>query len=411
TVTKTTVTTVTTGTIEKPAAPQKTSWFRRLASGAADAAGAVAKGATGAVQGAAHATGSVVKGTAGAVAGVATGVVATAVVVSTGALDKVDGVWKRTVKVLTTQKAHVDERAPMAKTSYVYYDDEDVFDAELVQKDTGVTYKTQLLFDTKTNAYYIYILHGEEVSTEGPFETIEQAKESFQIIYQKKTGVAWTERTTTVSEHWTYEVKTYETFEVEEEIEEIVEEEEVKVILEQEKTTTTEERTVTKDIEIITEGETVVTETTKTVVEEAEVVKTQDVVLEHKDRGIAVEVKETKVKKAEFVADDDSSDESDAEETVTKTTETTITVGTIEKPAVTQKTSWFRRLASGAADAAGAVAKGATGAVQGAAHATGSVVKGTAGAVAGVATGVVATAVVVSTGALDKVDGVWKRTV
>ncbi|KAG0217122.1 hypothetical protein BGW41_000653, partial [Actinomortierella wolfii] len=123
--------------------------------------------------------------------------------------------------VLTTRKAHVDDRAPIAKTSYVYYDDEEVFDAELTQKETGLTYKTQLLFDSKVNKYYIYILYGEEVKLEGPYETIEEAKESFLVIYKEKTGIAWTERTTAVSEQWTYEVKTYETFETVEEVEEI----------------------------------------------------------------------------------------------------------------------------------------------------------------------------------------------
>ncbi|KAF9156576.1 hypothetical protein DFQ26_009301, partial [Actinomortierella ambigua] len=365
---KTTTTTVTVGHIEQPA---KTSWLKKLT-------GKVSSG---------------VSGTTKAIAGGAIAAIGGAVIASSGALEKVDGVWKRTVKVLLTQKAHADERAPMAKTSYVYYDDEDVFDAELVRKDTGVTYKTQLLFDTKTQAYYIYVLYGEEVTVEGPFETVEKAKESFQIIYQKQTGVAWTERTTTVSEHWTYEVKTYETFEVEEEIEEILEEEEAKIVLEEQ--VKIGDRSETKTSTVIIHDDAVQEERFKTEVEGADVTKTEEQVIVHEETKSTVEV--TKEVKEEV---ESSSDESDSEETVIKTTVTSVTTGTIEKPAAPQKTSWFRRLASGAADAATSVAHGA-----------GSVVKGTAGAVAGAATGVVATAVVVSTGALDQVDGVWKRTV
>ncbi|KAF9117984.1 hypothetical protein BG015_006780, partial [Linnemannia schmuckeri] len=82
-----------TGVATQPAVPKGTSWFRRVANGA-DAAAAGAGNA------------------------------------ASGALTKVDGVWKRTVQVLTTRKAHVDSVAPIAKTSYVYYDDE-VYDAVL----------------------------------------------------------------------------------------------------------------------------------------------------------------------------------------------------------------------------------------------------------------------------------------
>ncbi|KAF9159960.1 hypothetical protein DFQ26_006003, partial [Actinomortierella ambigua] len=180
---KVVTTTQETGVVVQPAVSKKTSWFRRLASGAADAAA--------------------------------------------GALEQVDGVWKRSVEVLTTQKAHVDERAPIAKTAYVYYDDEDVFDAQLTETSTGVTYKTQLLFDSKTQTYYIYILYGEEVKMEGPFETLEQAKAAFLVIYKEKTGIAWGQRKDTVSDQWSYEIKTYETFETKEVIEEVVEDYEV----------------------------------------------------------------------------------------------------------------------------------------------------------------------------------------
>ncbi|KAF9078930.1 hypothetical protein BGX23_005687, partial [Mortierella sp. AD031] len=90
-ITKIITTTKETGVVAQPAVTKKTSWFRRLADGAAVAAAG-----------------------AGAAA--------------SGAMTQVDGVWKRSVQVLTTRKAHVDAVAPIAKTSYVYYDDE-VYDA------------------------------------------------------------------------------------------------------------------------------------------------------------------------------------------------------------------------------------------------------------------------------------------
>ncbi|KAF9945606.1 hypothetical protein BGZ72_001178, partial [Mortierella alpina] len=116
-----------TGVVAQPAAPKKSSWFCRALTGAE----AVALGA-------------------GAVAvGVAAGAASGAGNVASGALTKVDGVWKRTVQVLTTRKAKVDHVCPIAKTAYVYYDDE-VYDSVLTEKSTGITYVTQLIFDIET---------------------------------------------------------------------------------------------------------------------------------------------------------------------------------------------------------------------------------------------------------------------
>ncbi|KAG0220250.1 hypothetical protein BGW41_007972, partial [Actinomortierella wolfii] len=305
----TTVTKVDEVAVVQPAVTQKTSWFRRLASGAGAAAA--------------------------------------------GALTQVDGAWKRAVDVVTVKRAEVDSRAPVSKTSYVYYDDEEVFDAQLTEKSTGVTYKTQLIYDEKVNKYYIYILYGEEVKLEGPFETVEKAKESFQVIYKEKTGIAWQERETTVSEQWSYEVKTYETIETTETIEEIVDNKEAEVIVSTQKETVVGDVVTKETIETTVEREQVVSEVDTKVVEvggqtvetEVTVVKTEAEVevVEHK---VIDTVKEVEVKE-------------DVKE-VTETTATVIETGVIAKPAVTEKTSWFRRLASGAADAAGAVAKGAS---------------------------------------------------
>ncbi|KAF9133005.1 hypothetical protein BG015_003633, partial [Linnemannia schmuckeri] len=199
-ITKVITTTKETGVVAQPAVTKSTSWFRKLAAGAGAAAA--------------------------------------------GALTQVDGVWKRSIQVLTTRKAHVDSVAPIAKTSYVYYDDE-VYDAVLVEKSTGVTHVTQLLYDSATTKYYVYYRWGEtDYKLDGPHDTVESAKATFQITYRENFGVQWEERETTVSERFTYEVKTYETFETTEEIEEIVEDYEISEVVAQEKVVIEDERVV-----------------------------------------------------------------------------------------------------------------------------------------------------------------------
>ncbi|KAF9081901.1 hypothetical protein BGX29_004193, partial [Mortierella sp. GBA35] len=200
-----------TGIVAEPAVTKKTSWFRRLADGA-DGAAAAAAGA-------------------GAAA--------------SGVMIQVDGVWKRSVhQVLTTRKAHVDAVAPIAKTSYVYYDDE-VYDAVLTEKSTGITYVIQLLFDSSINKYYVYIRWGEtDYKLDGPHETIESAKTAFKITYHHKFDVKWEQREIVVSERFSYEIKTYKTFETVEDIEEIVEDYEVSGVVAKEQVVIEDERVV-----------------------------------------------------------------------------------------------------------------------------------------------------------------------
>ncbi|KAF9536755.1 hypothetical protein BGW38_010131, partial [Lunasporangiospora selenospora] len=112
------------GVVAKPAVSTGSSWFRRAITGA----GAVVVGGAAVVAGAGvavvHGAGHVASGAGHA---------------ASGALEKVDGVWRRTVQVLTTRKAKVDHVCPIANKAFVYYD-EDVYDATLVDKSTGVTH-------------------------------------------------------------------------------------------------------------------------------------------------------------------------------------------------------------------------------------------------------------------------------
>ncbi|KAF9308514.1 hypothetical protein BG003_010986 [Podila horticola] len=99
-----------------------------------------------------------------------------------------------------------------------------VYDSVLTEKSTGVTYITQLLHDAKVKAYYVYVRWGEtNYKLDGPHETIESAKSAFHVSYKERFGLEWETRETSVSERWTYEIKTYETFEETDYIEEVVE--------------------------------------------------------------------------------------------------------------------------------------------------------------------------------------------
>ncbi|KAF9307936.1 hypothetical protein BG003_011837, partial [Podila horticola] len=308
-----------TGVVEKPAAPKGISWFKKVI-GAGAAAGVVGAGTV--VAGAVIAGGAVKSGTEHVTSGavhVASGVGSAAL----GSLEKVDGVWKRTVQVLTTRKAHVDAIAPIAKTSYVYYDDE-VYDSVLTEKSTGVRYITQLLYDTKTSAYYVYLRWGEtDYKLDGPHDTIESAKSAFQVTYKERFGLEWETRETAVNERWTYEVKTYETFEEVEYVEEVVEEEQAQIIFMREQET------------IVSEGVTVHEETTTTTT-------TEEVVLEHTTEIVEVIVEEEEAQKEEV-------------------TELIVESDVVAQPAVSKGPSWFRRIVSGA----GAVASGALAQVDG----------------------------------------------
>ncbi|KAF9967332.1 hypothetical protein BGZ70_009957, partial [Mortierella alpina] len=222
--------------------------------------------------------------------------------VASGALNKVDGVWKRSVHVLTTRKAHVDHVCPIAKTSYVYYDDE-VYDSDLTEKSTGITYVTQLIYDSEAKVYYVYYRWGEtEYTLDGPHETIESAKEAFQVSYKEKFDVEWKEREIATSDRWTYEVKTYETFEELEEVEEVVEETEVQAIITREHSEHTD---TPQTPEVITEsGEIVLEHVTKEVIVVDEIVKE---VANAKDEVVTVAEEETDAE----VADENAMNDED----------------------------------------------------------------------------------------------------
>ncbi|KAF9424468.1 hypothetical protein BGZ76_003512, partial [Entomortierella beljakovae] len=288
-------------TVTVPAAPKGPSWFSR-------AAGAVGSAASSA----AHGVGSATEAVAiTAAVGVGAAVVGTGALVygaghlAHGAVEKVDGVWKHTVQKLSARKAHVDEKCPIAKTAYVYYDD-DVYDAVLTDKNTGITSTTQLLYNTETKVYYVYYRYGDEVTVSEGYETVEAAKDAYQVTYKEKFDVDWTQRETAKSERWTYEVKTYETFEEVEEVEEVIDEGSSAAI-------------ITREQEV----ETTTTTTTTTTTQEQEII-----------------VEEPKVTEGEVI---------------TKVITTTQETGVVAQPAVSKETSWFRRLASGA----GAAASGA----------------------------------------------------
>ncbi|KAF8956395.1 hypothetical protein BGZ52_000147, partial [Haplosporangium bisporale] len=124
--------------------------------------------------------------------------------------------------------------------------------------------------------YYVYVRWGEtDYKLDGPHDTIESAKSAFQVTYKERFGLEWETRETTVSEQWTYEVKTYETYEEIEYVEEVVEEEEAQIIIKQEK-----EIVVSEDV-VVSEETTTTTTTEEVSVEH--VTETTEVVVEEED--------------------------------------------------------------------------------------------------------------------------------
>ncbi|KAF9292978.1 hypothetical protein BGZ91_010400, partial [Linnemannia elongata] len=134
---------------------------------------------------------------------------------------------------------------------------------------------------------------------------------------------------------FTYEVKTYETIEEYEEVEEVIDDVEVAVILAREK-------------EVQVDDKIVKTEVTTTTTTKAE----DEIVLEHTQKDVIITQTET--------------DEKDVKETIiTKET------GVVAKPAAPKGTSWFRKIATATGAAvvgAGAVAVGAGALAVGAVH-------------------------------------------
>ncbi|KAG0212875.1 hypothetical protein BGX31_001379, partial [Mortierella sp. GBA43] len=179
-------------------ATTKTSWFRRPITATEVTSGGVVVGGTGLAE--------------------------------IGTIKKVDGVWHRTVQVLTTQMAKVDHKCPI-KHAVVYYDEE-AYDSVVFDNESGQKHVSQLIFDSKTEVYYVYYRWNEaEYKLDGPHETVEAAKEAYVISYKQTYDIEWTERHTIVSEKWTVETFVYEEYEEVEEIEEVIEEKEALEII------------------------------------------------------------------------------------------------------------------------------------------------------------------------------------
>ncbi|KAF9895974.1 hypothetical protein BX616_008424, partial [Lobosporangium transversale] len=225
-----------------------------------------------------------------------------------GALEKVDGVWKRSVQVLTTRKAKVDEVAPIAKTSYVYFDDVEVYDSILVDKNSRLTHHIQLIFDSESSSYYVYNRWGEkDYKLDGPHKTIEDAKASFYLIYKEWFGLEWSQRQISTSERYTVETITYETIEETETIEEIINEKEV---------------VVQRTEDVGTGNDTVIKTETITVITEPQ---------------ICIEY----VEKTPIIVEVDVEGEKEIKTIITKEKKEK---GVVTQPAVSKKASWFRRV-------------------------------------------------------------------
>ncbi|KAF9940340.1 hypothetical protein BGZ70_006345, partial [Mortierella alpina] len=171
--------------------------------------------------------------------------------------------------------------------------------------------------------------------------------------------VEWKERESATNDRWTYEVKTYEAFEEIEDVEEVVEETEAALIISRVK-------------KIVVDDHSVQIDTLTTEIK-------QDVVVQQTQEKVVLVDEEVK-----------SRHDTVKEVIVTKET------GVISQPAVSEKSSWFRRAINSA---------------EAAAHGAGALVVGAGAVAVGVTAGAAYGAGQAASGALHKVDGVWKRTV
>ncbi|KAF9938273.1 hypothetical protein BGZ70_006562, partial [Mortierella alpina] len=157
---------------------------------------------------------------------------------------------------------------------------------------------------------------------------------------------------------WTYEVKTYEAFEEIEEVEEVVEETEAALIISREKELVVDDHSV--QIETVTteiKKDAIVQQTQEKVVLVDEEVKSRETVTAIPENE-RVLVEATTEDIVESVAICEPALEHDTVKEVIVTKET----GVITQPAVSEKSSWFRRAinsAEPAAHGAGALVVGA----------------------------------------------------
>ncbi|KAF9198224.1 hypothetical protein BGZ49_001021, partial [Haplosporangium sp. Z 27] len=102
-------------------------------------------------------------------------------------------------RVITRSRSQtlVDERCPFAEDAVVYKDSE-FYHIELTQRSTGLIYTTQLLYNTTTQTYFVYVQWGENDSDmSGPYESAEVAKTHFKDKYREIYGVSWEDRNIT----------------------------------------------------------------------------------------------------------------------------------------------------------------------------------------------------------------------
>ncbi|KAF9929140.1 hypothetical protein BGZ65_005935, partial [Modicella reniformis] len=88
----------------------------------------------------------------------------------------------------------VDAICPISKHATIYKD-ADNYHVTLTQKSTGVIYVAQLLYNIDTQTYYVYLRWGDsDYTLDGPYETVDIAKQQFQKKYVEIFGVSWEER-------------------------------------------------------------------------------------------------------------------------------------------------------------------------------------------------------------------------
>lgn len=114
--------------------------------------------------------------------------------------EQTGGTTTTTTRTTTsTPKPMVDAVCPIADQVSVFKDNE-IYTTTLTQRSTGVIYVTQLLYNYVTKTYYVYLRWGDNEHTlDGPYETVDIAKEHYRKQYSETFGITWEERNVTTN--------------------------------------------------------------------------------------------------------------------------------------------------------------------------------------------------------------------
>ncbi|KAF9342182.1 hypothetical protein BGX34_008624, partial [Mortierella sp. NVP85] len=105
-----------------------------------------------------------------------------------------DEVSAKPTRPRSQSQPFIDTVNPIAKQLTIYQDSE-TYQTILTQKSTGIMYITQLLYNVETKTYYVYLRWGDsDYILDGPYDSVDVAKEQYKTKFIQTFGVSWEER-------------------------------------------------------------------------------------------------------------------------------------------------------------------------------------------------------------------------